>query len=273
MGKPLAAVLASKAYLYLKTPYDEMDCQALLEAMLKDVGVKKNWKGCNAMYRDMAWVGTPEECKKIFGSIPVGAWLFILEQDGKEPAEYKADGIGNASHVGVKTGGNKGAIHSSATMEMVAESVFKDKTIPNGGWNRIGFCKLLDYGSKIETILYGNTISDEESAGTAEIKDISNENEEEVTITMTTATVQTNGGILNIRETPSSVGRDIGDIPNGASVQVLEKTSADWWKVTYCGVTGYCANAYLKEVEAVAIKLTKETAGALYQALSEVLVD
>ena len=273
MGKPLAAAFASKSYLYLGTPYDELDCQALLEAMLKDVGVKKNWKGSNAMYRDMAWVGTPEECKKKFGSIPVGTWIFILRQDGNEPAEYRKDGIGNADHVGVKTGGRKGAIHSSATKDMVAESEFKDKTIPNGGWNRVGFCKLLDYGSKIEEILYGKIYTEEETNPISASEDIQEENEEEVTIMMTTATVQTSGGILNIRDMPSSAGRDIGDIPNGASVQVLEKTTSEWWKVSYGGVTGYCACSYLKEVKTVSVKLTMETAGALYQALSEVLVD
>lgn len=269
MSKPLATVFASKGQAYLNTPYDDLDCQALLEAMLKDVGIRKNWKGSNAMYRDMAWVGTPEECKKVFGCIPVGAWIFILEQDGREPAEYRKDGIGNANHVGVKTGGKKGAIHSSATMGKVAESMFQDKTIPNGGWNRIGLCKLLDYGSKIEKILYGPTIVETEETyeGTQTIT------QEGVTIVMMTATVQTSGGILNIRDMPSSNGRDIGDIPNSASVQVLEKTSSEWWKVSYCGITGYCACQYLKEVENVSVTMSKETAIALHRALNEVLVD
>lgn len=146
MSKPTAASYAEQAAKYLGTPYDELDCQALMEAMLRDVGVRKNWAGSNAMYRDMAWVGTPEECVARYGSIPVGAWLYILEQDGNEPAKYKADGIGNASHVGVYTGSGKGAIHSSASRGEVCEAAFAGKTIKNGGWNRVGLCKLLDYG-------------------------------------------------------------------------------------------------------------------------------
>lgn len=272
MDKPLASEFASKAYPYLGTSYEELDCQALLEVMLKDVGIKKNWKGSNAMYRDMAWVGTPEECKKKFGSIPVGTWIFILRQDRNEPAEYRKDGIGNADHVGVKTGGRKGVIHSSAMKDMVAESEFKDKTIPNGGWNRVGFCKLLDYGRKVEEILYGKT-EEEDDSHISTFEDIQEANEEEVTITMTTATVQTRGGILNIRDIPSSNGRDIGDIPNGASVSVLEKTSSEWWKVSYCGITGYCACQYLKEAENVSITMNKEAAVALYRALDEAIVD
>lgn len=143
---PTAALFAAQAEKYLGTPYDELDCQALMEAMLQDVGVRKNWAGSNAMFRDMAWVGTPEECVSRYGGIPVGAWLYILEQDGGEPAKYKADGIGNASHVGVYTGSGKGAIHASASRGEVCESAFSGKTIRNGGWNRVGLCKLLDYG-------------------------------------------------------------------------------------------------------------------------------
>lgn len=266
MAKPLAADFATKANSYVGTSYDELDCQALLEAMLRDVGVKKNWKGSNAMYRDMAWVGTPEECKKLFGCVPIGAFVYILENDGNEPSEYKSDGIGNAGHVGVKTGTGKGVIHSSSSKGLVCESTFKDKTIPNGGWNRIGLCDLLYYGTNVETILYERTLPSEAIEET-------DKNETGVTINMTTANVQTSSGVLNIRDIPSSKGRDIGDIPNGASVQVVEKTSSEWWKVEYCGVSGYCSTAYLKEVQNVTITLTQETAGALYQALSEALVD
>ncbi len=144
-AKPRAEDFAAQAAKYLGTSYSQLDCQALMEAMLRDVGVKANWAGSNAMYRDMAWVGTPEDCKALYGYIPVGAWLYILEQDGGEPSKYKADSIGNASHVGVKTGEGLGAIHSSASRGCVAESKFEDKTIRNGGWNRVGLCKLLDY--------------------------------------------------------------------------------------------------------------------------------
>ena len=265
MSKPFATDFAAKSEAYYGTSYKKMDCQALLEAMLKDVGVRNNWTGSNHMYRDMAWVGTPEECKKKFGSIPVGAWIYILEQDGGEPEKYKRDGIGNASHVGVKIGSGKGAVHSSEKMGGVCESAFKDKTIPNGGWNRVGLCRLLDYGTKIETILYGtNDISEENEVST---------DEKEVVITMSTATVKTSGGILNIRDIPSSRGTDIGDIPNGATVEVIEKTSSDWWKIVYSGVTGYCAAEYLEEVKTVELTLTMDTAVALYRALDAVIVD
>ena len=80
--------------------------------------------------------------------IPNGAFLFILEQDGGEPAKYRADGIGNASHMGIKTGIGEGAIHSSKSRGCVCTSVFRDKSI-NGGWNRVGLWDAIDYGGTV----------------------------------------------------------------------------------------------------------------------------
>lgn len=147
-----ASVWATRGTAYLGCSYSEMDCQALLERMLRDVGVRHDWRGSNAMYRDMRWVGTPEECIRRFGSIPVGAWLFIWADDGGEKARGYRDGLGNASHVGVYTGVGAGAIHASASRGCVCESAFAGRSIP-GGWNRVGLCRLLDYGPAVEQVL------------------------------------------------------------------------------------------------------------------------
>lgn len=163
MSKPSAKEFAAKGKQYIGTPYGTMDCQALVERMLSEVGVKKDWKGSNAIGRDLAWVGTPEDCKAMFGSIPAGAFLLIWDGNGGEIARGYHDGLGNFSHIGVRTDSFMGAIHSSATKGGVAESYFADKTIQNGGWNRVGFCKLLDYGAKIEALLYGSNVSEEQT--------------------------------------------------------------------------------------------------------------
>ena len=55
-----------------------MDCQGLVEYCLRQLGVRKNWRGSNAMWRDMVWRGTPEDCRKAFGRIPKGAFLYII---------------------------------------------------------------------------------------------------------------------------------------------------------------------------------------------------
>lgn len=142
-----------------------MDCQGLMEYCLRQIGIKSNWKGSNHMWRDMAWTGTPEECKKIFGYIPVGAWLYIVSDDGGEVARGYRDGLGNAEHVGVYTGQNLGAVHASASRGKVADSKFEGKTIRNGGWNQVGLCKLLDYGEKVSSLLGQSDKNKVEEAG------------------------------------------------------------------------------------------------------------
>ncbi len=141
---------------YLGVPYSIMDCQAFVEACLRDIGLRRDLAGSNAWYREMDWVGTPEECRALFGSIPKGAFLFILEFDGNEPPKYKPDGLGNASHMGIYTGiytgTHKGAMASSKKRGCVIDSYFAGSTI-NGGWNRVGLWHELDYGAAINEYL------------------------------------------------------------------------------------------------------------------------
>ena len=141
---------------YLGTPYSEMDCQAFVEACLRDAGIDVDLTGSNAWYRMMDWTGTPEECRELFGCIPKGAFLFILEFDGNEPIKYKKDSVGNASHIGIYTGvytkGQKGAMASSKSKTKVIYSYFEGKSI-DGSWNRVGLWKELDYGETVNRLL------------------------------------------------------------------------------------------------------------------------
>lgn len=139
--------LAEAGFRYLGVPYFRMDCQAFAEQCLRDCGLEKNLAGSNAWFREVMKNGavmTPEECVRELGKVPAGAFLFILSQDGGEPAKYKPDGLGNASHIGICTGRGEGAIHSSASRGCVAESRFKEKSI-SGGWNRVGLWNEVSY--------------------------------------------------------------------------------------------------------------------------------
>ena len=85
--------------------------------------------------------------KEKFGSVPKGALLFIVEPVGpKTPAKFRDDRVGDATHMGIVTGRNEGAIHSSKSRGGVVTSKFAGKTIPNGGWNRVGLLPVFDYG-------------------------------------------------------------------------------------------------------------------------------
>lgn len=146
--------LGDVGFQYLGVPYSKMDCQAFVEQCLRDCGLNKNLAGSNAWFREVYKNGlimTPEACVKTYGAVPKGAFLFILKDSG-EPAKYQADGLGNASHIGICTGKRgEGAIHSSSSRGCVCESKFQGKTIKNGGWNRVGLWDMVDYNATAVT--------------------------------------------------------------------------------------------------------------------------
>ena len=242
---------------YLGRSYDEMDCQKFVEKCLADCGVYKDLKGSNAWYREMTWVGSPEDCKRQFGEIPKGAFLFILDRDGKEPAKYQSDGIGNASHIGIKTGmtgkqmvelagadGNQnanqfnkgdGALHSSASRGRVCTSVFKDKTI-RGGWNRIGLWNKLDYGPAINAKL-GMPMT--QALAEPEVE----------TVIGTGVVFASTGATVKMRARPSTGCAQYWDVPIGATVEIYR--SGDWNRIRWNGRIGYMRSEFIKSDEVV----------------------
>ena len=259
MGKPLASRMCEAAPKYLGTAYSEMDCQAFVEKCMSDAGVSMNLAGSNTWYRNMTWVGTPEECRKKFGTIPKGAFLYILEHDGGEPKKYQGDGIGNVSHIGLYTGmtvdemvmpvanliedkternafvkkvyfGN-GAMHSSSSRKCVCTSYFGGKTISGGGWNRIGLWNAFSYGEAIDAILNGNKAIEEktETGGDG-----------------MTATVYTaDGKTVKMRNRPSTNSSLYWDIPSGTIVTVTGESDGEWTAIRYGGRDGYMMSKFL----------------------------
>lgn len=220
---------------YIGRSYSEMDCQAFVEKCLQEVGIRKDLKGSNAWWREMTWTGTPEECARIFGSVPKGAFLFILEMDGGEEKRGYHDGKGNATHIGIKTGRGKGAIHSSASRGCVAESEFHDKTIRNGGWNRVGLWDQMDYGKTINWLLEHIGIGSAPAEGTKEEEG-----------TMQAIAKSENGKDINLRKTK---GGDLLDrVPSGSTVEILA-SGEEWSKVRWKGKTGWMMSQFLEADE------------------------
>ena len=221
-------------FKYIGVSYQAMDCQAFVEKCMADCGLYKDLAGSNAWYREVmnhGWVGTPEECVAMMGTVPTGALLFILEHDGKEPAKYKPDGIGNASHIGIVTGQGEGAIHSSASRGCVCESKFKNKTI-NGGWNRVGLYDQInctDTPTPEPTPTPTPTPTPEpEPTETAFVGNVPPEKRQNV----------------NLRKRPSITAQLIDRVPCGDLVEVLEHGD-EWSKVKWSGKTGYMMTQYL----------------------------
>ena len=218
---------------YLGRPYSEMDCQTFVEKCMSDCGLHKDLAGSNTWYREVmnhGWVGSPEDCMREFGVIPKGALLFILEHDGGEPDKYKKDGIGNAKHIGFKTGRNDGAIHSSQSRGCVATSNFKDKTIPNGGWNRVGLYNQFTYGKSVDWILEHGADNHDHGGDDVHMKAI---------------VVADSGSTVKLRQKPSTSCNMYWDISVGTEVEVVDKQD-DWCKVITSGLTGWMMTQFLQ---------------------------
>ena len=134
----------AKSSRYDNLKYSQYDCQAFVEKVLFDTGVKKsngqayNWKGSNSMWRNaLTWKGTKDECIKTFGSIPLGAWVFMVSRDGGEKEKGYHDDQGNANHVGIYVGDDT-TRDSAGSRGGVGYRPLKD-------WNMVGLCKYLDY--------------------------------------------------------------------------------------------------------------------------------
>lgn len=135
---------------YIGQPYSRYDCQGFVEQVLKDLGVRKpdgtpyNWKGSNSMFRNhIRWRGTIEECRKKFGNIPQGAFVFLVKHDGGELEKGYHDDLGNASHVGLYIGTSpKPCMDSQPTggVQMHKLSVF----------THIGLMDMIDYSTSPE---------------------------------------------------------------------------------------------------------------------------
>lgn len=234
---------------FLGIPYSEMDCQAFVERVMREVGINYNLPGSNAWYRKMTWVGSPEDCKKKFGVIPKGALLYILEWNGKEPGQYKSDGIGNASHIGIYTARGDGAIHSSKSKGCVCTSKFSGKSI-NGGWNRIGLWSRFDYGEKVNSILSGKPATQPEKKGGDE------------KVSYNAIVTAESGDTVNLRQSADKNSTIVLKVPIGATVEVIGTTDS-WSNINYLGWSGWMMSKYLKEAvdpNIVTLQLTVEEA-------------
>lgn len=225
---------------YVGTPYSKMDCQAFVEACMADIGYHRDLGGSNSWYREClahGWAGTPEECIAKFGIIPKGALIFIWEPvSDSTPEKFRNDGIGDVNHIGIKTGRGDGALHSSYKNRCVCTSKFRDKTIPNGGWNRVGLLSDFDYGKAVNELLQG--LSGNSSAGI--------ENSEGDLVNMVVSCPE--GETVKLRQSWNESSSLYGvweKFQPGTKVEVLGTRGEKWKKVKIGNHTGWMMSKYL----------------------------
>ena len=188
-----------------------MDCQGLVEYVIRFLGGKARWKGSNAMYRSCVWRGTPEQCRQQFGQIPLGACTFIWKDDGGERERGYMDGLGNAVHVGIYLGDR--CVHASNSRGRVCFSDFAGRSIP-GGWNRVGLLPGIDYLGK----------------GGREMAEVFSEN----------------GRGVRMRVRPSETSAVIRKLDVGTEVEVLEDLGI-WLHIRAQGQDGYMMADFVRE--------------------------
>jgi len=220
--------------------YEEMDCQELVERMMAAVGYRKDLGGSNSWYRECmknGWAGTPEECVREFGSVPKGALLFIREDiSASTPGKFRDDGIGDITHMGVKTGRGDGAIHSSHSRGYVCTSKFKDRTIPNGGWNRVGLLNVFSYGKTVDWVLEHGGGSEDGSASFVPA--------EKEGKPVKGTVVAKSGSTVKLRQKPSTDCPIYWDIPVGTEMEIVDERE-NWSKCICGGLTGWMKNEYI----------------------------
>lgn len=124
---------------YIGTPYEKLDCQALVERVLIDCGIKYNWRGSNHMWREAL---TEKRPITNVDEIPMGAWLFTVKNDGGEKKRGYNDNEGNAKHVGIYLG--MGDVVHSTTGGVQYDSIYSER------WTHWGKCKFLEYETPAE---------------------------------------------------------------------------------------------------------------------------
>lgn len=184
--------------------YQQQDCQAFVEGCIRDCGGRMNYSGSNDMYRHTAPVCDIVSGRPL-GTLLPGDLLFIHAFDGGEPAKYRGDGGGNASHVGLYCGlpGCEVA-HSSASRGRVCPSTLKN------GWTHARRAGEIGYETQEEE--GGDAPMAAQKAGRK---------------AMVTAP---DGNPVKLRATPDTTKPYLAKVPVGTAVEVLEQ-GGEWCTV------------------------------------------
>lgn len=226
------AITAARAMM--GTPYDELDCINLIKKVIRTApgGVP----GYTTAHTNALW-----DSYEMSARYKDLTW----RQNNIEGARagmlaFKLYGLNNVGHVGIVTDDGT-VIHSSSAAGRVVETPINERE----GWDLLGVHRYIG------------------------VKENREMNEDTV---LFRALVVTSRTALNLREEPSVTSMEIEKIPKGATVEVLEKTNAEWWRVRYKGEVGYAAEEYLSRIEdSSTITISRSVAKALYDALGEAL--
>ena len=202
----------SAARALIGTPYSELDCINLIKRVIRTAPGGVPWY-------------TTAGTNALWASANASAKYrdLIWRQEGIAGARagmlaLKRHG-GDVHHVGIVT--ERGTvIHSSSVYGKVVETALDES------WHLLAQHRYIEVAAVTA-----------ETEGTMDV--------------LYQAVVSTMRDPLNVRDAPEAGGRKIGELPRGATVDVLAEPCVGWLYVRGDGVTGYASAAYLTRVEVV----------------------
>ena len=198
----------------------QVDCSGAFTYWYKKGGAYM-YHGSNTMYRkygyDRGKIGEVE--------LLPGMAVYKNRKDGKEPAVYLNDGLGNFYHVGLYIGDGK-VVEAKGTKSGVVYSTIEE-------WH---------YASKLQYTNYDVTEKDVNPAEDFE---------------QFTGIVTSNAKAINLRGNPSASARILGTVPKGAKL-ILTGQSGTWYRTTYNGRTGFVTANFITPVEVKSVDHTFE---------------
>lgn len=138
-------------YVHAGENLSGMDCQGMVEYCVRANGGTMSYAGSNDMIRNACTAIYTLAEARAKGLIKPGWLVFILKQDGNEPAKYKPDGLGNASHVGLAIITDGIETIDSAGGVGVRQSKF---TL----WTHCGPAKAMDYADEAGSLPVNPTV-------------------------------------------------------------------------------------------------------------------
>lgn len=185
-----------------------VDCSGAFTYWYKQAGGYM-YHGSNTMWRKYS-----TEKGKI-GEIDLypGMAVYKWRNDGKEPSQYQADGIGNFYHVGLYIGDGQ-VVEAKGTKYGVVYSCISQ-------WTHASRQKNTDY----------------------DVDEIGSDNSSTTSAFPVEGSVKTSGGVLRVRKAPVD-GEVLGKLSNGASITLIGETNG-WYKINYNGHIGYISGDYV----------------------------
>lgn len=194
------------------TPYSEIDCINLIKRVIRTAPGGVPWYTTAGTNALWASYISSDKYRDI-----------IWRQEGIDGARagmlaFKKHG-GDVHHVGLVTGEGT-VIHSSSAAGRVVETALDES------WHLLAQHRYIEVAAAAA-----------ETEGAMDV--------------LYQAVVNTMRDPLNVRDSPDASGRKIGELPRGATVDVLAEPCEGWLYVRGDGVTGYASAAYLARVEVV----------------------